>query len=134
MGTRTNFYKNSSISYNKHFSLSSVLQNLQGPSFLLSFHPFFLSKSINIKYRVLIILIIIRSSIFKCSAYNIATGNALPPDQPHPDPTTAASHHKTPSLKRRRGPLPPQSRDGDHDDNAPFSMSHRDYIEKRRQL
>ncbi|XP_057415779.1 uncharacterized protein LOC130710503 isoform X2 [Lotus japonicus] len=29
MGTRTNFYKNPSISYNKHFSLSSVLQNLQ---------------------------------------------------------------------------------------------------------
>ncbi|KAI4317347.1 hypothetical protein L6164_025221 [Bauhinia variegata] len=29
MGTRTNFYKNSSISYNKKFSLSSVLQNLR---------------------------------------------------------------------------------------------------------
>ncbi|XP_061341092.1 uncharacterized protein LOC133287478 [Gastrolobium bilobum] len=29
MGTRSNFYKNPSISYNKHFSLSSVLQNLQ---------------------------------------------------------------------------------------------------------
>lgn len=30
MGTRSNFYKNPSITYNKHFSLSSVLQNLQG--------------------------------------------------------------------------------------------------------
>uniref|UniRef100_A0A2C9WAL5 CCHC-type domain-containing protein n=1 Tax=Manihot esculenta TaxID=3983 RepID=A0A2C9WAL5_MANES len=29
MGTRTNFYKNPSISYKKDFSLSSVLQNLQ---------------------------------------------------------------------------------------------------------
>ncbi|OIV89552.1 hypothetical protein TanjilG_19368 [Lupinus angustifolius] len=93
MGTRTNFYKNPSISYNKHFSLSSVLQNLQ--------------------------------------AYNVATGNVLPDDQPQPDLTTA-SDNKPPSLKRRR---PPQSHDGDDDGNgAPFSMSHRDYIEKRRQI
>jgi hypothetical protein len=30
MGTRSNLYKNPSITYNKHFSLSSVLQNLHG--------------------------------------------------------------------------------------------------------
>ncbi|KAE9597696.1 putative RNA helicase transcription factor interactor and regulator CCHC(Zn) family [Lupinus albus] len=93
MGTRTNFYKNPSISYNKHFSLSSVLQNLQ--------------------------------------AYNVATGNVLPGDQPQPDLTTA-SDHKTPSLKRRRPPQPRAGDDDDDDNDAPFSMSHRDYIEKRR--
>ncbi|KAJ1390125.1 hypothetical protein SESBI_37741 [Sesbania bispinosa] len=86
MGTRTNFYKNPSISYNKHFSLSSVLENLR--------------------------------------AYNIATGNAPPDDQPHPVPTA--------SVKRRRDHRPPQSREDDHDDD-PSSMSHSDYIQKRRQ-
>ena len=30
MGTRTNFYKNPSITYKKDFSISSVLQNLRG--------------------------------------------------------------------------------------------------------
>ncbi|CAL9029441.1 unnamed protein product, partial [Prunus brigantina] len=30
MGTRTNFYKNPSITYKKDLSLSSVLQNLKG--------------------------------------------------------------------------------------------------------
>uniref|UniRef100_A0A2P2L4B1 Uncharacterized protein n=1 Tax=Rhizophora mucronata TaxID=61149 RepID=A0A2P2L4B1_RHIMU len=30
MSTRTNFYKNSSLSYKKDIGLSSVLQNLKG--------------------------------------------------------------------------------------------------------
>ncbi|XP_027334400.1 uncharacterized protein LOC113849040 [Abrus precatorius] len=85
MGTRTNFYKNPSISYKKHFSLSSVLQNLQ--------------------------------------AYNIATGHVPPADTRHPPHAS--------SCKRRRNRQPPHSPHDDSNDD-PFSMSHHDYIQKRR--
>ncbi|XP_028785725.1 uncharacterized protein LOC114741633 [Neltuma alba] len=82
MGTRTNFYKNPSISYKKQFSLSSVLQNLR--------------------------------------AYNIATGNV-----------PAESEEKKPTQKRRRNPNPPQTIEADSEEND-ISLSHHDYIEKRR--
>ncbi|MED6133712.1 hypothetical protein PIB30_030685 [Stylosanthes scabra] len=90
MGTRTNFYKNPSISYNKHFSLSSVLQNLQ--------------------------------------AYNAATGN-VPPSDETPSISTTTSDQKTRSLKRRRDPKLLKSQ---HDCDGPSSMSHCDYVQKRR--
>lgn len=49
MGTRTNFYKNPSISYNKHFSLSSVLQNLRGQASLqFSFSSFEIYLHLNL--------------------------------------------------------------------------------------
>ncbi|XP_054808793.1 uncharacterized protein LOC129310923 isoform X2 [Prosopis cineraria] len=82
MGTRTNFYKNPSISYKKHFSLSSVLQNLR--------------------------------------AYNIATGNV-----------PSESEEEKPTQKRRRKQSPPQTLEADTEEND-ISMSHHDYIEKRR--
>ncbi|XP_058764430.1 uncharacterized protein LOC131637878 [Vicia villosa] len=91
MATRSNFYKNPSISYNKNLSLSSVLQNLH--------------------------------------AYNIATGNVTSDDQPPPAPTPTAS------IKRPRHPRPPPSRPNLHKDEVddfPSSMSHYDYIQKRR--
>ncbi|RYR29349.1 hypothetical protein Ahy_B01g053743 isoform D [Arachis hypogaea] len=90
MGTRSNFYKNPSISYNKHFSLSSVLQNLQ--------------------------------------AYNTATGNAPPSDE-LPSISATSSVENTRSLKRHRDPKPPKSQP---DCDVPSSMSHRDYVQKRR--
>ncbi|RYR78123.1 hypothetical protein Ahy_A01g002855 isoform C [Arachis hypogaea] len=90
MGTRSNFYKNPSISYNKHFSLSSVLQNLQ--------------------------------------AYNTATGNAPPSDEP-PSISASSSVENTRSLKRHRDPKSPKSQP---DCDVPSSMSHRDYVQKRR--
>ncbi|RHN63249.1 putative RNA helicase transcription factor interactor and regulator CCHC(Zn) family [Medicago truncatula] len=62
-------------------------------------------------------------------AYNIATGNITSDDQPPPAPAPTAS------LKRRRHPRPPQSRHNHHKndvDDDPSSMSHTDYILKRR--
>lgn len=87
MGTRTNFYKNPSFTYNKDFSLNSVLQNLR--------------------------------------AYNVATGNPPPTEEP------VAGDDKTVPRKRRREKRPPSDRNNEIKEGDE-SMSHQDYILKRR--
>ncbi|XP_068635649.1 uncharacterized protein [Aristolochia californica] len=87
MTTRTNFYKNPSSSYNKDFTLSSVLQNLR--------------------------------------AYNIATGDAPPIEEPPPAEEETNASKRTSQRKRK-----PVSEVGTAEEST--SYSHQSYIEKRR--
>lgn len=87
MGTRTNFYKNPSFTYNKDFDLNSVLQNLR--------------------------------------AYNAATGNAPPVEEPVPADEKIVRHKR-----RRKQKLYPDRRNEIEENDGP--MSHQDYIEKMR--
>ncbi|KAL6986030.1 hypothetical protein U1Q18_019397, partial [Sarracenia purpurea var. burkii] len=87
MGTRSNFYKNPSFTYNKDLNLNSALQNLR--------------------------------------AYNVATGNAPPTEEP------ASGDDRILHRKRHREnkPSPEQNNEIKENDGP---MSHQDYIEKRR--
>ena len=128
MSTRSNFYKNPSISYKKDLSLSSILQNLQGNfnnTITLSSQPLSFSP----KRRVLFLLIHFRL----LPAYNVVTGNA-PPLQSLPagdGETTCRKRHRDPKPKPKPPPPRRQNREIEEND-AP--MSHQDYIDRRRQL
>ncbi|KAA8522232.1 hypothetical protein F0562_012905 [Nyssa sinensis] len=87
MGTRTNFYKNPSVTYNKDFNLNSVLQNLR--------------------------------------AYNVATGNTPPTEEPIP------RDERILHRKRRREWRPPLDLNHEIEKND-GPMSHQDYIERTR--
>jgi hypothetical protein len=97
------------------------------PFFRISMVCFPISHSFIPLFQFQLSLSLSRSPFFYSSAYNIATGNVTSDDQPPPAPTV--------SHKRRR-PLRPQQSHHNHQknevDDDPSSMSHHDYILKRR--